>query len=180
MEGLTKSTQKLGNKSLQFLRKKFDENNLSNHKDNLVLMSSGDRYKAGFTITTSGDDVILFNEFGTGVVGQGTSPLADLYGYQYNVGPMIGKVPENAVKSYAKQWDVDEETAREELEAITTPNTWWYFKNNKWRHTEGMRAKNMFADLEYELMKNGFREYALGLYKTNNSSGMSLEDYFSD
>ena len=147
------STEKVANKSLEFLRAKFDENNMSNHKGNLALLSSGQRYKAGFVITAQNDDVIMFNEFGTGVVGQGTSPLADIYGYDYNVGPMIGKVPENAVKSFARLWGVDEETAREQLEAETTPNTWWYFKNKRWHKTEGMRAKNMFADLEFELLK---------------------------
>ena len=179
MEGWRKTTQKLGNKSVEFLRAKFDENNMSNHKDNIKLMSSGDRYKMGFTITTGGDDIILFNEFGTGVVGQGTSPLADLYGWQYNVGPMIGKVPDGAVSSYAKKWGVDEETAREELEAITTPNTWWYYKNKRWWHTEGMRAKNMFADLEYELMTAGYKDYAIGLYKSGGGT-MDLEDYFRE
>ena len=105
----------------------------------------------------------MFNEFGTGVVGQGTSPLADIYGYKYNVGPMIGKVPDNAVYDYAKKMGVDEEEARETLEAQTTPNTWWYWKNGSWHKTEGMRAKNMFADLQYELLRSPRQDYVMAI-----------------
>ena len=180
-EGWKLTSQKLGNKSIEFLKEKFDENNMSKHKDNLVLRSYGDRYKSGFMIYTNADDVIMFNEFGTGVVGKGTGILADKYGYKYNVGPKIGVVPDAAVSWYSKVYGIDEESARQILEAETTPNTWWYFKNKKWHRTEGMRGKNMFADLELELIKNGYKDYAMSLGKNFKAKpSISLEDYFSE
>lgn len=174
------TSQKLGNKSLAFLEEKFDENKMSNHKSSLVLRSLGDRYRSGFAIYTSGDDVITFNEFGTGIVGEGTSVLAGEYGYQYNVGPKIGEVPEAAVSWYSKVYGYDMESAREMLEEETTPDTWWYFKNKKWHRTEGMKAKNMFADLEMELIKNGYKAYLFTIGKIfgTNKGELSLEDYF--
>lgn len=158
-----KSTKKLANRSLEYLKNKFAENNMGTHIDNVSLMSWGDRYKAGFAIMTGGDDVITFNEFGTGVVGEGTGRLANEYGYKYNVGEKIGEVPEAAVSWYARRYRVDEETAREILEAETTPNTWWYFKDKKWHRTEGMRGKNMFADLADMIREEGFKDFAISL-----------------
>lgn len=180
-EGMKATSQKLGNKSIEFLKAKFDENNLSNHKQNLILRSFGDRYRAGFIIYTNADDVIMFNEFGTGIVGKGTGVLAEKYDYKYNIGPKIGIVPEATINWYCAVYGYDYESAKEMLEAETTPNTWWYFKDKKWHRTEGMKGKNMFADLELELIKNGYKDYAMSLgknYKPNTEISMNIEDYF--
>lgn len=157
------SALKLANRSLEFLYQEFDENNMSNHKKNLSKQAAGQNYKAGFIISANNDDVIMFNEFGTGIVGEGTGVLADLYGYEYNVGLKRGIVPEGAVTSYAKTYGVSEEEAREILELETTPNTWWYFKNKKWHRTEGMRGKNMFANLQMYLLEDAKKTYILDI-----------------
>ena len=58
-----------------------------------------------------------------------------------------------------------------ELEAETTPNSWWYFKNGTWRHLnskkepfEGMKGKFMYSSL-VDILK----EVAPDKYKTTIS-----------
>lgn len=165
MDEFRKSTLKTARRSYNYLLEEFDSNGMSNHKQNLTLAPLGESYKSGFVISANNDDVIMFNEFGTGVVGEGTSGLAELYGYEYNVGKKIGVVPDGAVAYFVDNYGYDETTAREILESETTPNTWWYKKNGKWHHTEGMRAKNMFSDLQYELLQSGRQDYLLDINK---------------
>lgn len=138
---------------------------MSNHKKNVTLSPNGASYKTGFIISAENDDVIMYNEFGTGVVGEGTGVLADIYGYEYNVGSKIGEVPEGAVRYFVSNFGYDEATARDILESETTPNTWWYKKHGKWHHTEGMKGKNMFADLQYYLLETGRDDYILDINK---------------
>lgn len=148
-----KSTEELGKKSLEYMKKQYSKqkNNMSDHISNIELNPYGESYEEGFIISSGEDEVAVYNEYGTGIVGfQSPSKLAGENGYQYNVpSPHKGVIPEMAKYSYTQQY----------LEAVNTPDTWWYFKNGKWWHTEGMKGKNMYASLVDELRKNAPKEY---------------------
>ena len=169
-KSVDKTTKELGQKSLEYMQKQYTENNLSGHIRNIKLRSIRHRYKHGFTVSAGDDYVAIFNEFGTGIVGDGTSVLADSFHYKYNVpSPVKGKVPKGAIVWYAKTHGITQKEARAELKKITTSNTWWYWKNAKngypagWRHTEGMPAKNMYASLLAELLDNAKDTYSAGI-----------------
>jgi hypothetical protein len=142
-KGIETSTKELGKKSLDYMKKQYMENNLSSHTGNITLTPYKNRYKNGFIISSGDDEVAVYNEFGTGIVGSGNSnPLATDTGYEYNVNsPHKGVIPEGAYYQYPIQY----------LEAVNTPDTWWYFKNGKWWHTEGMKGKNMYYGLVEEI-----------------------------
>lgn len=142
-KGVENSTKKLGQKSLDYMKKQYAENNLKSHTGNIKLTAYKKRYTNGFVISSGNDEVAIYNEFGTGIVGASNSnPLAGEVGYDYNrQSPHKGVIPEGARYQYTKQY----------LDAVNTPNTWWYFKNGKWWHTEGMKAKRMYASLVDEL-----------------------------
>lgn len=180
-KGVETSTKELGKKSLEYMKKQYYEklesdkenyeNNLSTHIANLNLKSYKNRYKKGFVLSSGNDETIIYNEFGTGIVGKGTSRLADDAKYQYNV-PSIykGFVPEGAILDYMEKHQVSKRKAKEKLQEVTTENTWWYWKKGEWHHTKGMSGKNMYADLVDELRKN-----AKAHYKT--SIKQAIKDY---
>lgn len=148
-EQAEKSTRKIGEKSLDYMMKEYSKNNLSGHIGNLNLQPIKEKYKYGFILSSGNDDIAVYNEFGTGIVGEGTNPLADDAKYQYNIGLTKGTIPDGAKKEYGEAY----------CESVTTPDTWWYHKNGKWWHTEGMKGKNMYSSLVEELRKHETIEF---------------------
>lgn len=142
------------------MREQYSSNNLGGHISNINLKPLNDDYKKGFIISSGSDFVAVYNEFGTGIVGaENPNPLATEKGsaYEYNVpSPHKGEIPEGAKYSYTQEY----------LEAVNTPNTWWYFKNGKWWHTEGMKGKNMYYSLVEELRKNATKEIKVSVSQT--------------
>lgn len=136
---IDETTKELGKESLRYMKKQYSSNNLEGHIGNLELNAYNKRYKKGFILSSGNDEVAIYNEFGTGIVGEeNPNPMAGSVGYKYNVNsPHKGVIPEAAYSQYPIEY----------LEAVNTPNTWWYFKNGKWWHTEGMKAKNMYSSL---------------------------------
>lgn len=162
--GVAVTTKELAEASLDYMRKEYMENNMSRHTKNLSVTSYKSRYKNGFLISSGDDLVATFNELGTGIVGEGTGVLADTFNYQYNLPSLKkGVVPDGAIAQYAKRYKVSKAKARTALQKVTTPSTWWYFKKGTWRHTEGMRGKNMFASLFYELQQSAAKQYSYGI-----------------
>lgn len=107
--------------TLSTLNEYFKQNNLSNHFQNVNGELLFDGY--GFRVWTD-DWVIIFNEYGTGIKGQGTHPNPD--GYQYNV-------PSDSKDSQGR---------------------WVYRnKDGEYRTTSGMEAKHIFYDIQQELNK---------------------------
>lgn len=143
---IVKSTKELGEKSLEYMQKQYSENNLGNHISNINVKPYKKDYLSGFIISSGNDEVAVYKEFGTGIVGsENPNPLAGEASYEYNMSsPHKGVIPEAAYHSYTREY----------LEAVNTPNTWWYYKNGKWWHTEGMKASNMYSSLVDELRKN--------------------------
>jgi hypothetical protein len=143
-KGIETSTKELGKKSLDYMKKQYMENNLSSHTGNITLTAYKKRYKNGFIISSGDDEIAVYNEFGTGIAGVGTNPLATDTGYEYNVAsPYKGYIPEGAIAQYGLK----------NCEKWTTPNTWWYLKDGKWHHTEGMKdgGKKMYYGLVEEI-----------------------------
>lgn len=116
------ATIDLMNATYETLIKVLQENNLSKHINsiNKEITFNG----LGFRIWTN-DWIIIFNEYGTGIKGQGTHPNSG--DYQYNV------------KSQYK-----DEKGR-----------WVYFNDDidSFVTTSGMRAKHMFYDVQEALNK---------------------------
>lgn len=171
---LDKSTKDLGKKSLDYMRKQYmeDKNNMSSHVGNITLKPYNKRFKNGFIISSGNDEIAIYNEFGTGIVGEGTNPLASSAkpAYKYNVeSPYKGKVPDAAHAQYTNEY----------LETVNTPNTWWYFKNGRWWHTEGMKGKNMYSSLVDILKDVGVRDLkakisqTIGDYNSNGGKNVS-------
>lgn len=148
------STRELGEKSLEYMQKQYSKNNMSSHIGNIKLKSYKKGYKYGFIVSSGDDEVAVYNEFGTGVVGKNSNPLAKSAGYQYNIGIYKGIPPEGAKKEYGEKY----------CDEVTTPDTWWYHKNGKWWYTRGMVGKNMYSSLVEEL-----RDSAKQYYKTSIS-----------
>lgn len=149
-----KTTEKLGKASLNYMRKRYQtsgengKKGLKDHVGNINLHAKYNRYKKGFIISSGDDEIAVYNEFGTGIVGaENPNPLAGDIGYQYNIGITKGIIPDGAKKEYGEEY----------CEKVTTPNTWWYRKNNKWWHTEGMKGKNLYYDLA-ELLRGVSKE----------------------
>ena len=161
-EGLDETTQKLGKKSLDYIKEQYSANNLGGHISNLSLTPYNGKFKYGFILSSGQDPIAIYKEFGTGIVGaENSNPLASKAHYEYNV-PSIykGWAPPGAKKQFGEA----------NCEEWTTPNTWWYFKNGSWHHTEGMKASNMYSSLEEEL-----RTHLKETYKT--SIEQSLKKY---
>lgn len=137
------TTKELGEKSMEYMQKQYSENNMSGHIGNINLHIYNNEYKKGFKISSGDDEVAVYNEFGTGIRGSyNPTSLAVLNKYEYNVpSPYKGEIPEGAIA----QWGLDF------CETVTTPNTWWYWKNGTWRWTDGMQGKNMYGSLVDEL-----------------------------
>lgn len=144
---------------MDYMRKQYMENNMSSHTDNIKLKAYKHKYKKGFIISSGNDEVAVYNEFGTGIVGsESPNPLAGESGYKYNVpSPKKGVIPDGAKYSYTQQY----------LDAVNTPDTWWYYKNGKWWHTEGMKGKQMYSSLVDELRENASKNF-----KTNISQAI--------
>ena len=165
--GVEKSTKELGKKSLEYMRKQYSKNNLSSHIGNITLTPYKKDFKKGFILSSGDDEIAVYNEFGTGIVGaENPNPLASeaKKPYKYNAPSLYkGKIPDMAYYQYTKQY----------LEAVNTPNTWWYFKNGKWWHTEGMKGKQMYSSLVDELRKNAPKEFktSIGQVIGNYNSG---------
>lgn len=148
------------------------ENKLGEHIANLNLKPYKNSYEKGFILSSGNDETVVYNEFGTGIVGKGTSRLADDAGYKYNVASIYkGKVPDGAVLDYMKKHQVSKRKAKAILQEITTENTWWYWKKGKWHHTEGMSGKNMYADLVDELRENAKAYYQTTINQTIGNYG---------
>ena len=149
--GVEETTKELGKESLRYMKKQYIENGLSKHTGNLTLHAYNTRYKKGFVISPGDDIVAIFNEFGTGIRGENSGDLADIYGYKYNVSSRKkGTIPKGAKKMWGEEY----------CESVTTPDTWWYFKNGKWWWSRGAEGKNMFAELAYELNDLAPRKYS--------------------
>ena len=121
-ENIKLATRDLMNVTYETLMQVFDANNLSNHKSAVQKdMIDNDM---GFKIWTN-DWVIIFNEYGTGIVGSGTHPNPK--NYEYN-----------------KSSDSKDSQGR-----------WIYFNEhaNSYLTTSGMPAKHMFYDVEEAINK---------------------------
>jgi hypothetical protein len=158
-----KSTKELGKKSLEYMQKQYSQKGMENHIANINLKPYKNNYKKGFIISSGNDEVAVYNEFGTGIVGsENPNTLANKAGYKYNLNsPHKGVIPEGAKHSYTQEY----------LEAVTTPDTWWYFKNGKWWHTKGMKAKNMYSSLVDELNENAVRDLKASISQSIGSYG---------
>lgn len=161
-KGVSKTTEELGQRSLDYMKKQYSQNNMQGHIGNINLKAKNKRYKYGFVISSGNDEIAVYNEFGTGIVGAGTNPLADETGYEYNVSsPHKGKIPKGAIKQYGREY----------CELVTDPNGWWYFKNGKWWYTEGMKGKNMYASLVDELRDNAIKDYKASIKQVIGNYG---------
>ena len=161
-KSIDKTTKELGQKSLEYMQKQYANNNMGGHTGNINLKAYKKRYKNGFVISSGNDEVAVYNEFGTGVVGEGTNPLANEAGYEYNLNsPHKGTIPDGAIQQYGREY----------CEANTTGNTWWYWKNGTWRHTEGMKGKNMYSSLVDELRDNAINDFKASVSQTIGSYG---------
>ena len=154
-------TKELGQQSLEYMTKQYSLNNMSGHIGNINLKAYKKRYSNGFVISSGNDEVAIYNEFGTGIVGIGTNPLAGKAGYQYNIGITRGTIPEGAIKEYGKEF----------CESVTTPDTWWYHKNNKWWYTKGMEGKNMYSSLADKLRESAGKKFRVAISETISNYG---------
>lgn len=138
------------------MKKQYSSNNMEGHIGKLELNPYNGKYENGFVLSSGNDEIAVYNEFGTGIVGsQDPNPLAG--DYEYNVpSPHKGVIPEMAKYSYTQEY----------LEAVNTPDTWWYFKNGKWWHTEGMKGKQMYSSLVDELRENAGKEFNVSISQT--------------
>ena len=178
--GIDKTTKELGEKSLTYMKKQYMENNMSGHIGYLKVSPYNNRYKNGFILSSGDDKVAIYNEFGTGIVGaENSNPLAGDLGYEYNIeSPHKGRVPEAAIKWEAKRRHKPFDVVKAELEAETTPNSWWYFKNGTWRHLnkakkpfEGMKAKNMYSSLVDILNEIAVEKYSVSISQSLGNNG---------
>ena len=161
-KGIDKTTKELGQKSLEYMQKQYANNKMGGHTGNINLKAYNKRYKNGFIISSGNDEVAVYNEFGTGIVGAGTNPLADEAGYEYNVSsPHKGEIPAGAIAEYGREF----------AESVTTPDTWWYYKNGKWWYTKGMKGKNMYSSLVDELRDNAVKDFKASVSQTIGSYG---------
>lgn len=160
---VNKTTKELGQRSLDYMKKQYDSNKMQGHIANINLKAYKKRYKNGFVISSGNDEVAVYNEFGTGLIGAANSnPLADEAGYDYDIdSPHKGKIPKGAIKEYGREY----------CERVTTEHTWWYHKNGKWWHTEGMKGKNMYASLVDELRENAIKDYKTSISQTIGNYG---------
>ena len=156
-ENIEATIQKLGEKSLEYIREQYSNKNLSKHISNTELNPYQESYKNGFIVSSGDDEIAVYNEYGTGIVGEGNpNPLASDSGYQYNIGLTRGKIPDGAKKEYGEKF----------CEEVTTPDTWWYHKNNKWWYTKGMEGKGMYSSLVEKLNSTAVKEMKAAISQT--------------
>lgn len=126
-ENMKLATKNLMEVTYETLVNVFNENNLSNHIEsiNKEITNNG----LGFRIWTN-DWIVIFNEYGTGIVGEGTHPKPN--NYQYNVN----------------------------TEFKDKFGRWVYFNENTnhFITTSGMPAKHMFYDVQ-ELLNKYAKEF---------------------
>lgn len=163
-----KSTKDLAQKSLEYMQAQYNSNNLGGHVGNLNVSPYKHKYKSGFVLSSGDDEIAIYKEFGTGIVGYNKkSKLATDTGYQYNIGVYKGTIPDGAIKEYGRAY----------CEEHTDENTWWYRKNNKWWHTKGMEGDRMYDSLVEELRLNTKKRYktavsqAINNYKSTYNGG---------
>ena len=141
------ATKDLMKATLQMLEDIFVENNLGNHIDSLKseLIENG----TGFRIWCN-DWIVIFNEYGTGVRGEGTHPNPN--GYKYN-----------------------QHKRTETEEKLHIPENYWlYYKDGNFYITNGMEAKRMFYDTEQAL-----KEVAKEFYNVAINRAINDEQYQS-
>lgn len=137
IENRTQENMKLATKDLmnvvyETLVKVFEANNLSSHIGSIKKEPDVDGL--GFRIWTN-DWVVIFNEYGTGIKGQGTHPKPKKY--QYNM-----------------QSEFKDENGR-----------WVYYNSTteSFVTTNGMIAKHMFYDVEEALNKYAKEFYSTAI-----------------
>lgn len=121
------ATMDLMETTYELLIELYKNNNLKNHINTLhkEIISDGN----GFRIWTN-DWIVIFNEYGTGIIGSGTHPNST--GYQYNL-----------QSQYKDKY-----------------GRWVYFnkKTESFITTKGMKAKHMYYDAE-QIIKKYIGEY---------------------
>lgn len=130
------ATIDLMNATLQALKDVFNENNLSNYID--TLQSEITDGGLGFRIWCN-DWIVIFNEYGTGIKGEGTHPNPD--GYQYNI--------KTEYKDEFGRWVYKD-------------------KNGEFHTTAGMPAKHMFYDVEQMLKELAVDFYNVAVKRAIN------------
>lgn len=162
-KGVEKSTKELGKKSLEYMRKQYSDKNMSSHIGYINLKAYEKDYKKGFIISSGNDEVAVYNEFGIGMVGANEpNPLASDLGYEYNKqSPHKGVAPEGAIAQYGKEY----------CDRVTTPDTWWYFKEGKWWWNRGYKGKQMYSSLVDELNKNASKEFKVSISQVIGNYG---------
>lgn len=122
-ENIKLATISLMNATYDSLVNVFRDNNLSNHISSIQKEIIDNGY--GFRIW-SNDWIVIFNEYGTGIKGEGTHPEPN--GYSYNI-----------------KTDYKDEFGR-----------WVYYNDDigTFVTTSGMPAKHMFYDVEILLKEN--------------------------
>ena len=123
--------------SYDTLVKVYKENNLSNHINTIHKEITEKGF--GFRIWTD-DWVVIFNEYGTGVVGSGTHPNPGVY--KYNV--------ESKFKDQLGRWVY----YNDDVDSYVT--------------TAGMRAKHMFYDVESAIKKYAKEFYQTAIHLSIN------------
>lgn len=146
-ENFMLATKDLMEATYQALVDVFNSNNLSNHINSINRELTNDGL--GFRIWTN-DWIVIFNEFGTGISGQGTYPSSTCYSY-------------NSHKPTEK-----------EIELNIPENHWIYYKDGKFYITSGMPAKHMFYDVERLL-----NEYVKEFYQSAIKLAINDEQYQS-
>lgn len=155
---LTKTTKKIGEESLKYMKKQYMENNMSSHIGNLNLHAIDKRYKNGFVLSSGNDEIAVYNEFGIGIIGaENKNPLASDVGYEYNVeSPFKGEIPLGAIKQWGEEY----------CKMVTTEDTWWYFKEGKWWHSRGYKGKQMYYGLVEILNETAIRDLKASVSQT--------------
>lgn len=153
---IIKTIKQIGKTNYKELKIKYNMENLQKHTSNIELIAYKGDFKNGFILSSGDDEIAVYNEFGTGIVGEGTNKMAASAGYKYNVPSLEkGAVPEGAIYQYLSKnltgKSTDDymnayEATKDYLESITTTDTWWFFKPGYgWCHTEGMKGKNIYS-----------------------------------
>lgn len=135
-ENMILATKGLMEVTYETLVKIFKEKNLSNHIDSIYkeLTNKG----LGFRIWTN-DWIVIFNEYGTGIKGEGTHPNPN--GYQYNI--------KTEYKDELGRWVYKD-------------------KYGEFHTTSGMPAKHMFYDVEQMLKELAKDFYNVAVSKAIN------------
>lgn len=144
------------------MQKQYSMNNMKGHIGNIKLEPYKHKYKSGFIVSSGNDEVAVYKEFGTGIVGyENPNPLASDAGYEYNIGTKKGHIPKGAIEEYGLEY----------CKKHTTSDTWWYHKNNKWWYTKGMAGSNMYSSLVDKLRENAVKGFKASVSQTIGNYG---------